>query len=239
MSKRLLLEFFDFIVPRFCIVCDTPLNYSSIFICNECESEIQILGDSQITEEYEQHFTDNKFIDAYTSLYVFEENGNLQKLIHALKYEKKFKVGFFLGEKLSEVRKKTILSWNADLIIPVPLFNLKKIERNYNQAYYIAKGVGKNLNIQIKDNLIKRMKNTVSQTTLNMSEREENVHGAFSILHKTKIKSKRIIIIDDVITTGATVKEIAKILKEAGAEKVFALSVANPPVLHSVGSTDS
>ncbi len=239
MSKRLLLEFFDFIVPRFCIVCDTLLNYNSIFICNECESEIHILEDSQITEEYNRHFTDNEFINAYTSLYVFEENGNLQKLIHALKYEKKFKVGLFLGEKLSEVRKKTIISWNADLIISVPLFNLKKIERNYNQAYYIAKGVGKNLNIPIKDNLVKRKKNTISQTTLTISEREENVRGAFSLVHKNKIESKRIIIIDDVITTGATVKEIARILKDTGAEKVFALSVANPPVLHSVGSTDS
>ena len=239
MSKRFLLEFLDFIIPRFCLICDTSLNYNTIFICNKCESEIHILDNSQIAEEYNRQFKNNDLIDAYTSLYVFEENGNLQKLIHELKYEKKFKVGMFLGQKLAVMRKNTILSWNADLIISVPLFSLKKIERNYNQAYYIAKGVGRNLNIPIKDNVVKRKKNTISQTTLTISEREENVHGAFSVANKTKIKGKRIILVDDVITTGATVKEIAKILKNNGAERVFALSVANPPVLHSIRSTDS
>ncbi|NOX64924.1 MAG: ComF family protein [Chlorobi bacterium] len=229
----------DFIIPRFCAACSTPLSTQEKFICNNCESTIELLSPFQIQNEFRRKFSTNNLIDDYTSLYMFEEGGALQHLIHALKYEKKFKVGIFLGKKVSNNKIDILKSWKADLIIPVPLFNLRRIERGYNQSFYIAKGLSSETKIPIKNSFVKRAKNTVSQTTLNFEERKENLNRAFILRKRGKVKSKKVIIVDDVITTGATVSEIAKILKKNGAEKVFALSVATPPFSHSIGSADT
>ena len=239
MTSNYIAEFLDFFIPRFCISCNSSLKISNKFICNSCESSIQLLTESQIISEFQRKFSHDNIIDDYTSLFLFEEGDALQKLIHALKYEKKFKVGIFLGQKLGNYKNKIIKSWNADFIIPIPLFNLKRVERGFNQSFYIAKGLSKETKIPIENNLVKRTKNTVSQTALNLTERKENLRRAFILNKKRKVQGKRVIIIDDVITTGATVSELARILKESGAEKVFTISIATPPISHSIGSTDT
>lgn len=239
MTSNYIAEFLDFIVPRFCIACNSSLKVGSKFICKSCESTTQLLTESQIKSEFQRKFQNENIIDDYTSLYVFEEGEALQKLIHALKYEKKFKVGVFLGQKLGRYKNKIIKSWNADFVIPIPLFPLKKVERGFNQSFYIAKGLSYTTKIPVENNLVKRAKNTVSQTALNLTERKENLHKAFILNKRRNIQGKRVIIIDDVITTGATVSELARTLKENGAEKVFTISIATPPISHSIGSTDS
>lgn len=239
MTLNFIAEFLDFFIPRFCTACNSSLQVGSKFICNSCESNIQLLTESQIKSEFQRKFQNENIIDDYTSLFVFEEGEALQKLIHALKYEKKFKVGIFLGQKLGSYKNKIIKSWNSDIIIPIPLFHLKKVERGFNQSFFIAKGLSYETKIPVEDNLVKRTKNTLSQTALNLIERKENLHEAFILNKRRKIQGKRVIIIDDVITTGATVSELARMLKENGAEKVFTISIATPPISHSVGSTDS
>lgn len=239
MKHLFISEFLDFIIPRFCIACSTPLNTQEKFICNNCKNTIELLSTSQLQNEFIRKFSSDNLIDDYTSLYLFEEGKALQHLIHALKYDKKFKIGIFLGEKVAINKIDILKSWNADFIIPVPLFNLRRIERGYNQSFYIAKGLSSKTKIPIKNTFVKRAKNTVSQTTLNFEERKENLSRAFILRARGKVKYKKIIIVDDVITTGATVSEIAKILKQNGAEKVFALSVATPPFSHSIGSADT
>lgn len=237
MIWNFITEVKDFLVPRFCTVCECHLNPDQKFICQNCESSLVLLDETQISAEFNRKFSNKSLIDDYTSAYVFENDGNFQKLVHALKYDKKFKIGNLIGQKLGEIRKGKIESWKADLIIPVPLFNLKKIERGFNQVLYIAKGLKKSTNLPINSKIIKRTRNTISQTTLTLNEREENVRGAFRLKKIEVVKSKRIIILDDVITTGATVLEIARLLKDNHAEKVFALSTATPPISHPIRST--
>jgi len=200
---------------------------------------VQFLSDSEIESEFQRKFYPEKIVDDYTSLYIFEEGEALQKLIHALKYGKKFKIGISLGHKLGHYKNKIVNSWNADFIIPIPLFTLKRVERGYNQSFYIAKGLSKETKIPIKNNLVKRTKNTISQTTLSFAERKENLNEAFILNKIGKVQDKRVIILDDIITTGATVSELAKTLKNYGALKVFTISVATPPISHSIGSTNS
>mgnify|MGYP002639092981 CR=1 FL=1 len=229
----------DFFIPRFCTVCKIKLDTSNKFVCENCEIKIQFLSEEQIHSEFLRKFNSVNIIDDYTSLYIFEEKGSLQKLVHALKYENKFKIGIFLGKKLGNNKSEIFNSWDADFIIPVPLFNLKKVERGFNQSFYISKGINQVTNLPIKKNIIKRTKNTISQTTLTLEERKENLHEAFTLTNKKLVQNKKIIVIDDVITTGATVIEIAKRLKENGADKVFTASIATPPVSHFVRSSDT
>jgi len=239
MILKIIPSFFDFVSPRFCVACNALLLADEYFICEKCYSEISILKDHEIKSEFERKFKTDNLVDDYNSLFLFKEKGPLQDLIHNLKYKQKFKIGILLGEKLGVYKKDVITNWNVDFIIPIPLYHLKKVERGYNQAMYIAKGLSKISKIKFKTNVVKRVKNTLSQTKLTNDARKENMLGAFKVKGSKNIKGKNIIIIDDVITTGTTVLELAKVLKENGVNKVFCLSVGTPPFLHSIGGSNT
>jgi ComF family protein len=224
--KFLANTIFDFILPRFCCVCKTKLPTKQDTICKSCLSKIQRSTPARLQREFDRKFLGKKVIAEFCSPFVFEKDKELQHAIHALKYDKKFPVGIFLGKVLANEIKKHQINWKFDLIIPIPLHQLKKAERGYNQSYYIAKGVGNILKVRISDRAVKRIKYTESQTTMNLNEREENISGAFKLLHKNAVRGKNILLIDDVITTGATISECGKILLEAGANKIYAASIA-------------
>jgi ComF family protein len=195
-------------------------------MCGNCLSKIQRSTPSRLQREYERKFLANKIISEFYSPFVFEKDKELQHAIHALKYDKKFPVGIFLGKVLATEIKSSKTNWNFDLIIPIPLHQLKKAERGYNQAYYIAKGVGSTLKVNVSDRVVKRIKYTESQTTMNLNEREENISGAFKIKNQKTVSGKNILLLDDVITTGATISECGKMLLESGANKIYAASIA-------------
>ena len=217
---------FDFILPRFCCSCKTKLSVNQDTMCVDCLSKIQRSNSLRLKREFERKFLNNKIISEFYSPFVFEKDKELQHAIHALKYDKKFPVGIFLGKVLAAEIKSSKTNWKFDLIIPIPLHQLKKAERGYNQAYYIAKGVGKIFKVKVSDRSVKRIKYTESQTTMNLNEREENISGAFKVKWNTQVRGKNILLLDDVITTGATISECGKILLEAGASKVYAASIA-------------
>jgi ComF family protein len=219
-------SFFDFILPRFCCSCKTKLSTDQDTMCSICLSKIQRSTSTRLQREFDRKFSNNKIISDFYSPFVFEKDKELQHAIHSLKYDKKFPVGIFLGKVLASEMKTNHTNWQLDLIIPIPLHHLKKAERGYNQSYYIAKGAGKILKAKVSDRIVKRIKYTESQTTMNLNEREENIFGAFKVRNKNTVKGKSILIVDDVITTGATISECGKILLEAGANKIYAASIA-------------
>ncbi len=219
---------FDFIFPRICLSCNSILNIEENVICNSCKHSIKIIPQEFLKLEYLKKFKHDLLIDDFQSCFMFEKEKVIQKVLHSYKYENKIYVGKFLGDLIYYNLDKFIKAWDADLIIPVPLHSLKKAERGYNQSYYIAKQVAKKLQITIEKKLLKRKVYTQSQTKMNLIERKENVKNAFILKDGKKVSGKKIILIDDVITTGATIRECAKVLKENRAAKVFALSVAIP-----------
>jgi ComF family protein len=113
-----------------------------------------------------------------------------------------------------------------DYLIPVPLHPIKFRERGFNQAEWIANGLGKTIQIPVRTQLMKRVKHTISQTTLNREERLNNMKKAFKI--NQDVSDRNIGIVDDVLTTGSTISSMASILKDAGAKKIIALTVATP-----------
>jgi ComF family protein len=217
---------FDFFLPRFCPSCNKKLLVNEIVVCPDCLSKIKIAEKERIKSEYLRKFAANGVISGFISLYVFEKDKELQHIIHSLKYSNKFLTGKFLGSVLSNHLKQKIEEWKIDFIVPIPLHYLKKAERGYNQSFYIAKGLGKGLNIPVKEGFIKRKRFTESQTTMTLKERQENIEGAFKAGKNLNLGGKNILLVDDVITTGSTVLECAKVLLKAGAKKVYAASVA-------------
>lgn len=218
------ISLIDFILPRFCPSCQRRLSDSSLFICNECLADIKIADSSRLRSEYNRKFAESNIISDFTCRFVFEKDKKLQQVIHSLKYGKKFLLGVFLGSLVGETIKKDFARYNINMVVPVPLHQLKKAEREYNQSFYIAKGIGKVTGIRIDNRQIRRKRFTESQTSKNLSRREENMRGAFAFIKK--LNGENILLVDDVITTGATICECGRVLLNAGAGKIYAASVA-------------
>jgi competence protein ComFC len=219
-------EILDFFLPRFCPSCRIKLLCGEKFICLSCLNKIKKIDKSRLEFEFNKKFLNQKIISGFTSLYLFEKDKELQHLIHSLKYNGKFLTGSFLGELLGKKIKDELTAWNIHLILPIPLHQLKKAERGYNQSFYISKGLSKEINIPVVSGIIKRRKYTQSQTKMNILERQKNIEKAFKIKNKKKIIGKNILLVDDVITTGATISECGKVLLDTGASQIYAASVA-------------
>jgi len=214
---------FDFFLPRFCPGCNKKLSAHEISVCSECLNSILIADERRLKNEYAKNFSSSKIITGFYSKYVFETDKTLQHVIHALKYGRQFRLGTFLGEILSQGIK--LQNWSIDLILPVPIHHLKKAERGYNQSDYITKGLSTRMKIPFSTKMIKRIKYTESQTGLNLTERAENVAKAFKVRNSKKVNGKKILLVDDVITTGATILECGEVLISSGANSVYACSV--------------
>lgn len=226
--NKIVKHFFDFIFPRICVSCKIKLNLNENVICNTCLNSIKIIPQDLLKLEFIKKSHNNFYVDDLQSLFLFEKDKALQKILHSYKYENKIFIGKYLGDLVIYNLEPFIKNWDADLIIPVPLHKLKKAERGYNQSFYIAKQIAKKLNIDIDKKILKRNKYTLTQTKMNFMERKENVFNAFKVKKGNKINGKKIILVDDVITTGATISECAKVLKQNGAKNVYALSIAIP-----------
>lgn len=159
-------------------------------------------------------------------LYIFKYEGTIRTEIIDYKFNEKaylYKsfVNFILkNEKLFQFLK------SYDTIIPVPISKKRKKERGYNQSYLIAKEIAKAANLQLIDNCLIKTKNIVEQSKLDKKQREKNIQGVYKIRNKQSIVGKKIIIFDDIYTTGSTVNECAKTLYNIGVDKIGILTLA-------------
>lgn len=223
---KFLTQFIDFFLPRLCPSCKIKLNSEEEVVCNSCLSKIKRADEERLYREFERKFRNEKIISGFASVFVFEKDKELQNIIHELKYNGKFGIGTFLGKVLASEMQKQIEVWAIDFIVPVPLHHLKRAERGYNQSDFIAKGIKSVSRIPVMSSLIKRKRFTETQTNLTLVERKENVRDAFGLKAGDKFTGKHILLLDDVITTGATISECGRIISECGAANVYAASVA-------------
>ena len=211
--------FISLLFPNQCLVCKEGEFNSFDPICNECFNKMKPIEMKNRTNK----LTVNDDIDI--ALAGWDFGIELKPAIHSLKYEARAKIGFFLGKKLGEKFNNDYFQ-DLDYLISVPLHPVKYRDRGYNQAEWIARGLGKELGIPVQANLMKRVKYTISQTTLNREERLDNMKKAFRITQD--VTDKRIGIVDDVLTTGSTISSMATVLKDAGAKTIIAITIATP-----------
>lgn len=173
-------------------------------------------------------FREDGSVDEFYSCYYFQEGGVFQKLVHSLKYDAITKFGIELGKHIGEEMKIQTDVRAIDALVPVPLHRLKQRERGYNQSESLCQGIAHILHRPVALSLVKRLKNTVSQTHLSAEERNQNVGDAFevSLPKRHLVQGKILLIVDDVITTGSTIQSVGRVLKNAGAAKVIAASAA-------------
>lgn len=216
----------DFIFPPLCFSCNNEKYIRNHLLCKNCFNKLQHPTEYEIAFEFQKSFTGGGYIEKIYPLYKFEKDSPLQNLLHQLKYNQKFIVGKLLGREIALKFFNELSSSQIDFIVPVPLFHSKKAERGYNQSAFIASGIAKVLGIGINTRSVSRIKFTASQTSLTAEERKRNIENVFKARLSERIKEKNILLVDDVITTGATLNELAKELKSAQAKKIFAASIA-------------
>jgi len=234
--KKILNYFINFFFPKVCSCCkqNLPINYNGN-ICDNCLDKLPkndglkcSVCDVQIDSQ--KHCYDcsrNKnYFDLIKAPYKYEKSVKI--LIHNFKYSNRF----FLAKDFSDMMVNVILqnNWDkqTDIVIPVPLFITRRFLRGYNQAGLIAEEISKKINIKCNNKILIRKFYTKAQFLLNRKARQENLQQSFYVNKKyiDKIKSKNILLVDDIVTTCATVNSCAKVLKQAGAKKIFVISIA-------------
>ncbi|MDC0313500.1 phosphoribosyltransferase family protein [Flavobacteriales bacterium] len=148
------------------------------------------------------------------SAFTFIKKGKVQGLMHELKYKGNTKVGELLGIELGKEFDKAEITDKVDVVVPVPLHKKKLKQRGYNQSEFIAIGVARVLNCEMNTNLLKRIEHSESQTKKSKYERWENVGAAFTLTDANRYRGKHILLVDDVVTTGATLEACCKKLEE-------------------------
>jgi len=223
MLKSIVNLFF----PKVCYACHNLLNDNEDTICMDCRHDLPITN---------FHFDNNDSvakalygrakIENGTALFRFEKKGNVQRLIHNLKYKDHEHIGFVLGNWLGG-ELKTLESYkNIDAVIPVPLHKNKLRKRGYNQVALFGQQVAEALNTDYLDDVLVKVTNTKSQVNKKRLARWTNSDELFTLKNMEVIDNKHILVVDDIITTGATLEACISILNQAKNIKISIATMA-------------
>jgi len=231
----------DLFYPRFCLHCNRNLNTSrELYICNDCKKQIVYIDDHHCTRcgaALGPHTAStakegctvcrgkNLHFDTMTSIAYYD--GVIKTLIHKFKYARQKFLFNVLNNIIITHGKLQEIVPGIDVIVPVPLHWIKKIQRGFNQSELLSLGIQRHFLKPISTNNLCRIKNTASQTQLSKSQRQVNMHNAFVVKYPKLFMGKKILLVDDVLTTGVTASECSKKLKEFGAKSVHLFVLAN------------
>ena len=217
MNNKIFNTIIDIMFPQVCSICG-KLNKEGL--CIKCRNILEKLAIFQITKENLQE----RYFQELISIFPYE--GMVRQLLLAYKFHEKSYiyvcfVNFILkNEKIFEKLQ------SYDTIIPVPISKKRMKERGYNQSLLIAKNLSKELNISLQVNCLLKTRNIIEQSKLNKEQRKDNIQNVYELKNGEILNNKRILLIDDIYTTGSTVNECSKILQQAKPEKIDVLVVA-------------
>ncbi len=219
---------FNLFYPKVCVACDVLLLPNETLICHHCQSELPLTYfhlDNQNTL-YDRLATIVN-IEAATSLLLFDKSEVVKELIHQLKYRNQQEIGSFLGKLVAgQIKNDSIIS-QIDYIVPAPLHPKKQRKRGYNQLTVFGKTLQNELKIEYNPHILLKTVNNQSQTTKTAAQRRKNVAGVYQVQNSKKYANKHFLIIDDVMTTGATIEACAEtVLQQIEGAKVSVLTMA-------------
>lgn len=213
----------DIVYPQLCISCDLEDPLDGIPFCINCLDELPF---AQLHNErdniVEKFFWGRVEIEKGTSLFYFQKGSAVQEMLHHLKYKNQKSIGTTLGIYYGQQLRGSDFIKDIDIILPVPIHVSKKRKRRYNQSAVIAEGISSVTNIPWNDSTLIKNRKSVTQTEKTREERLQNLAQTFLIPDPDLIKDKHVLIIDDILTTGATLETICKMV----AEKAGKVSVA-------------
>ncbi|CDG49441.1 ComF family protein [Cardinium endosymbiont of Bemisia tabaci] len=225
--KAFIVGLLDLLFPPICVGCNDRLVQGETLICTVCfngfpETDSHTLIDNVTTN----HFVGKASITYGFALYRLRKKSHLEQALCAMKYKNQPKIGYILGQRYGNILDKAPIMESIDAIAAVPLHPKRFKERGYNQSDFFAKGLSDVLDIPLYEGCIERIRYTPSQTTKNKSERITNLQGAFKARDPDLLRDKHILLVDDILTTGATLASCTNTLLGAGAGKVSIATIA-------------
>jgi ComF family protein len=223
----LINDFLSLIYPRYCEACSELLYGHEKGLCNDCVLNLpRNSGSGQPSRELELVFAGRVPVQKALSFYVYRKCGRVQRLLHAIKYHGRKDLGELVGQLYaSELNAGNVLD-DVDVIIPIPLHRKKLSTRGYNQSEWFAKGIATGCSLPMNTALLERTTETSTQTKKKKYQRWENVEGIFNVKDAEALKGKHVLLVDDVITTGATIEAAWLALKNTGDIRVSVASMA-------------
>ena len=218
-------DLIDLIFPRTCVVCGELLSPQEKDICINCLSTLPKIEKIHL-DEIEKSFWGKVEIERATSFMYYHKNSPYNNLIHRLKYKNRPDTGDRLAFLAAKEIAESGFFDDIDAIVPLPLSKRKMRQRGYNQCDYIAKGLSRATGIPVIKNAVKRLKSNETQTHKSRDERWQNVEGIFALSDATLLEGKHILLIDDILTTGATLASCAKSIQEGCQCKISIFTLA-------------
>jgi len=222
----MLRELLSLFYPNLCAGCRRSLVKNERVLCTDCRismprTDFHTFRDNPV----HQLFRGRTKVESSTALLYFHKGSGVQHMLHELKYKGNAELGEVLGQELGKTIKNSDLFKGVDTVLPIPLHPKKEKKRGYNQSMLIAKGVAETLSVQARKNLV-RNANTSTQTRKSRYERWQNVETVFSIRNPKSLHGKHILLIDDVVTTGATIEACVNELLKLPGTKVSIATIA-------------
>lgn len=208
--SRLLNDLLGLFYPELCITCGDRLVSQEKYICLKCWADLPENNfHRDLNNKVAQLFWGKTEIVAAASFFLFRKGSNYQKLIHFIKYEGLKELGHEVGLRYGYKLSESSEFQSVDVVVPVPLHKKKLRKRGYNQSEWIARGLSESMDKPVSSDNLFRKTHTSTQTQKNRIERWENVKDVFGVRQPGEFSGKHILLIDDVVTTGATLEACA------------------------------
>jgi ComF family protein len=221
-------DFISLVFPNVCGACGNNLYVHENVICTFCNYDLPKTNfHLQKNNALTQLFMGRTTIYTASACYMFNKEGKVQQLIHQLKYKGNKDIGAFIGKQYGMELKNSSNFNTITNIIPVPLHPKKLKQRGYNQSEYFAQGLAQSMNAEINVNALIRAKANESQTRKSRYERWENVESVFQLKETKDLAGKHVLLVDDVITTGATLEACAQTLLQINNIKISIAAIAH------------
>lgn len=220
-------DFLSLIYPRHCEACSRNLYRHERYLCTHCRITLPRSNYHKLAASpLYMTFAGRVPLIMACSYLLYEKSGKVQKLLHAIKYQDQRELAVHLGKLYAEDLASAKTFSAVDLIIPVPLHHTKFKSRGFNQSEQFALGLASGLNKDISTHYLKRVKETSTQTRKKKYERWENVEGIFEVQESQALYGKHVLLVDDVITTGATIEASWQAMRKVEDIKISVASIA-------------
>ncbi|MCS6967024.1 MAG: ComF family protein [Cytophagales bacterium] len=229
LLAKLWRDFVELVFPAVCSSCRAGLLPEEEMICITCRLNFPLT-------HFHRFPTQNAMFDKFkgrlpialaAAFMHFNENGIAQKLSHQVKYRGNQQLGILLGRWYGNQLLQTDINSQFDCLVPVPLHRQRLKQRGYNQAACFAQGISQVVGLPLREDLVARIKMTSSQVGMDKQQRLQNIADAFEVTAKEQVSQLRILLVDDIVTTGATIEACAMPLVKAGCQKIGVLALAN------------